>query len=159
MPLTTSRTNLLTRPRWCAFSYAALRCSPPLSDSATLKQCNCGVHRHSQNVVFLVLCMPLCGVYRRLACKFSKVSREEIGSATEEEKKNDSATEESFTDSGLAVCKKCGRAKQGSLHIAEDICDRCRNKRSAMSKWFGEWPIEMFEDMPEEQQKCFWLGE
>ena len=102
--------------------------------------------------------MPLCGVYRRLACKFSKVSREEIGSATEEEKKNDSATEESFTDCGLAPCKKCGRTKQGSLHIAEDICDRCRNKRSAASKWFGEWPIAMFEDMPEEQQKAFWKG-
>ena len=87
------------------------------------------------------------------------MSREEGGSATEEERKNESATEESFTDSGLAVCKKCGRAKEGSLHITEEICDRCRNKRSAMSKWFGEWPIEMFEDMPEEQQKAFWLGE
>ena len=103
--------------------------------------------------------MPLCGVYRRLACKFSKVSREEGGSATEEEKKNESATEESFTDSGLAVCKKCGSTKEGSFHITEDICVDCRNKRSAMSKWFGEWPIEMFSDMSEEQQKAFWKGE
>ena len=126
--------------------------------------------------------MPLCGVYRRVACKFSKVGREDGGSATEKETKNESATEESCRmwaerratkkledchmleqywneDPGFGVCKKCHRTKEGSLHIAEIICESCRNKRSAMSKWFGEWPIEMFEDMPEEQQKAFWLGE
>ena len=103
--------------------------------------------------------MPLCGVYRRLACKFSKVGREEGGSAAEEETKNETATDESFTDCGLPVCKKCDRKKEGSEHITEDICIDCRNKRSAMSKWFGVWPIQMFNDLSEEQQKAFWKGE
>ena len=104
-------TEIVDKSQVVFFSYAALRCSPPLSDSATLRQCNCGVHRHSQNVVVLLLCMPLCGVYRRLACKFSKVGREELGDVTEEEAKNETATDESITDNdvadGLVVCKKC----------------------------------------------------
>ena len=45
----------------------------------------------------------------------------------------------------------------GSDADSSDNSD-CRNKRSAMSKLFGEWPIDMFEDMPEEQQKAFWKG-
>ena len=40
------------------FSYAALRCSPPLSDSATLRQCNCGVHSPSQKVFFCCYACP-----------------------------------------------------------------------------------------------------
>ena len=40
------------------FSYAALRCSPPLSDSATLRHCNCGVFRHSQKIVFCCYACP-----------------------------------------------------------------------------------------------------
>ena len=104
--------------------------------------------------------MPLCGVYRRLACKFSKVGREEGGGVTEEEAKNETATDESVTDKecGLAVCKKCQVRPKDAL-ISEDICGECRNKRSAMSKWFGRWPIDMFEDLGEEQQKGFWKGE
>ena len=45
----------------------------------------------------------------------------------------------------------------GSDADSSDSSD-CRNKRAAMSKLFGEWPIDMFEDMPKEQQKAFWKG-
>ena len=105
--------------------------------------------------------MPLCGVYRRLACKFSKVGREELGDVTEEAK-TESATDESNTDTDAMqdVCKKCYVRPSDPLIANETgICNECRNKRSAMSKWFGQWPIEMFEELGEEQQKAFWLGE
>ena len=53
-----SATEIADKNQVVFFSYAALRCSPPLSDSATLRQCNCGVHRHSQKVVFCCYACP-----------------------------------------------------------------------------------------------------
>ena len=53
-----SSTEIADKNQVVFFSYAALRCSPPLSDSATLRQCNCGVHRHSQKVVFCCYACP-----------------------------------------------------------------------------------------------------
>ena len=53
-----SATEIADKNQVVFFSYAALRCSPPLSDSATLRHCNCGVFRHSQKIVFCCYACP-----------------------------------------------------------------------------------------------------
>ena len=58
------------------------------------------------------------------------------------------------------ICAKCklpqDSADSTGSSSREFICKACNTKRSTLSQLFGNWPVEHFAALPEEQQVAFW---
>lgn len=58
-----------------------------------------------------------------------------------------------------AQCSKCKVSYEKRPDAKENICTKCRNKRTQCSKIFGQWPPQPFKALPAEAQAEFWLAD
>jgi hypothetical protein len=54
------------------------------------------------------------------------------------------------------VCPKCKLEHEGALKL---ICNSCNAKRTQLSRMFGRWPIEVYDDLPDDAQTLLWQSD
>ena len=62
------------------------------------------------------------------------------------------------------MCHKCKLEKPTDPDIstcssAYFVCSSCNVKRATLSRLLGQWPIDQFSQLPEDQQTAFWRCE